>query len=231
MLHFFPDSYVTKKCILTWWFSALALFPLPWVCLPVSQLCLTFAWHDSVVMSDIDLSCERLVLTQIARTHLAPSSPFCPFVPLLASLTYIFSRYPSQCSFICIFPASSFLGCLSTFFCISLSQFSLCFPYLAFFLSPLSLSLCLSPSIPLPLIWFLLLSKVTCGEQPLCCIQRERGGSTPGWEWKTLNWNICQATDYMIAAPLRHSGSCCLKSREHNTTSPLEQRGHTESKQ
>lgn len=90
-------------------------------------------------------------------------------------------------------------------------------------------SLFLSISISTLLVWRLL-SKVTSGEQSVCCIQRERGSSTPACERNTLSWTICQATDYMIAAPLRHSGEFCFKSQKHDIASPPEQRRHSETK-
>ena len=163
--------------------------------------------------------CSTVSLSHIHILSLSLSVRFHLHLPRLLISWLPFSFFFFLYFILLVFPLFSFSRLLP------ISPLSLSFSL------SLSLSLSFSLSIPLLLIWFLLLSKVTCGEQPLCCIQRERGGSTPGWEWKTLNWNICQATDYMIAAPLRHSGSCCLKSREHKTTSPLEQRGHTESNQ
>lgn len=56
--------------------------------------------------------------------------------------------------------------------------------------------------------------------------RREKAGvGAPGWEWNTLNWNICQAADYMIAAPPRRSGGC-LKNPKHSPASPPEQSRH-----
>lgn len=43
----------------------------------------------------------------------------------------------------------------------------------------------------------------------------EAGVAAPGWEWNALNWNICQAADYMIAASPTRSGGC-LKNQKHS---------------
>lgn len=43
----------------------------------------------------------------------------------------------------------------------------------------------------------------------------EAGAGAPGWERNALNWNICQAADYMIAASPTRSGGC-LKNQKHS---------------
>lgn len=60
---------------------------------------------------------------------------------------------------------------------------------------------------------------------PSVARQEKAGVGAPGWEWNALNWNICQAADYMIAAPPRRSGGC-LKNPKHSPASPPEQSKH-----
>lgn len=198
------------------------------------------ARNYSVIRSDIDFSWKRPALMQMAHAHLALSA----CLPLLLLLSFFSLTHAHSLSF----PLNAFSICI--FLCSIVPIFFICSLFSPYFLGVFFLQIVLiitfSDGISFAfnlllsiyhLSFFLsqsqfwcLLSKVTSGEQSLCCIQRERGSSTPACKWNTLSWTICQATDYMIAAPLRHSGEFCFKSQKHDTASPLEQRRHTETK-
>lgn len=139
----------------------------------VSWLCLTLCvWLVSSVMSDIDFSCNRPVLTQIAYAHLALSVllPLCSALPL--SHKHAVPLVPSQCIFIIFHSPLPFSFA---------SSLSICPLAPSAFLSFLSQSWFCS-------LWCLLF-KVTFAEQSLCCILKDRERQhTPGSEWNTLNW-------------------------------------------
>lgn len=166
-------------------------------------------WRDRVVIGDTDSdnSCSSCPFCPFAPTVLLPSVLQPHLVAFTLNFSVPFARLYFSSS---VFPPAP-PPPISAFHCIfNLAPFRL--PS-----SPLGPGFCSYPR------WLV--------RRRPCCIQSDRGGGTPGWERDSLDWNICRATDYMIAAPPRHSGSYCLKSGKHERRSPLEPGRHTETKQ
>lgn len=190
-------------------------------------------------MTDVDFSCYRPALTQIALTHLV-------LLPSALSLcqTYIYIVSPSKCfpplhlSLLNLFhlfplPVNFSKHRLRIFLSLNLTSFSysrrLPLPSLVFHLA-LPFSHFALSSFSLHLNSAHLVSALIQGDfwSAVALLHTERKRQQHTWlRVAYTHWNICQATDYMIAAPLRHSSSYCLKSQKYDTTSPLEQRRHT----